>query len=274
MDEKIASMYAKQKRSYFGRYGMDVFKTAISVIALIALIMGTSFDAFIKDAKASWKDNKCNPVYMPFAGTIAPQMGQTAFETTTQNFNYCIQTEVSAAIKIILMPLEFINFLILTSLDLLIQALIEMMKLFAYLANMMKKSGVDINQKLGAFVIPIVVIFAKMRDAFARTSALMLTAVYSVFTIYNIMVSALLNIMTVVLNLLIGMALLIAGMLATGIILYAFVFTAPAGIALMVAATLLLVIVFTPVLVLYILLLNFMMDTFGAKAAPAPAFSF
>jgi hypothetical protein len=148
------------------------------------------------------------------------------------------------------------------------------MKLFAYLLNMMKISGLDINKKLGAFVVPIAVMFAKMRDSLARTSALMLTAVYSVFTIYNIVVSGLLNIMNVVLSLLIAMAVLIAAMLAAGILLTALIVTAPAGIALTIAATLLLLIVFTPTLIIYIILLVFMMDTFGAKATPAPPFSF
>ena len=270
MDVKIASMYAKHKRSYLGQYGGDVLKTAAPVVAFIALMIFTSYDAVLKQAKANWSANQCNPIYMPFAGTIMPQVGQSNSETTRQNFSYCIHKDISAAISIILMPLEFVNFLILATLDGIIQGMIATMKFYNSFSKIVAKSSEETTNKFGEFLIPLTIMLTKIRDAIARASSIMLTGAYSVFSMYNIVVSGMLNAMNVVLDILIIMFALITLLIATGTALTATIVGAPAGAAMIAAGTALLLGIFTPILVIYIILAMFLSDVFGAKAKPSP----
>jgi hypothetical protein len=270
MDLKIMGMYAEHNRSYMGRHGLDVVKTIIPVVIVLSSMFLTTYDAMMKQARNNWATNRCNPIYMPFAGTIMPQVGQSAGQTTSENFNYCIQKDISAAFGIVLMPFEYANFVMLTTVDLIIQSMIAIMKLYAKLMEWLKSFGLDMNAKIGAFIIPITLAMTKMRDIMARSSAIMLTSLYTTLTLYNIMVSGLLNIANIVLNILIIISATIAGMLAAGALLCAFVITAPVGVPLIAVATLLLLVVFTPTLVIYILLQTFMVDVFGAKARPSP----
>jgi hypothetical protein len=87
---------------------------------------------------------------------------------------------------------------------------------------------------------------------------------------YNIMVSGILNILNVILNILIILFAAITAMYAVGTILIVAVVSAPAGIAIIAIASGLMLGIFIPVLVMYILLAMFMVDTFGAKAQPNP----
>lgn len=270
MDVKIASMYAKHKRSYLGRHGGDVVKTVIPVIALIAGLILTSYNAVMKQARANWSGNKCNPIYMPFAGTIMPQIGQSNSETTRQNFGYCIHKDISAAISIILMPLEFVNFLILSTLDLVIQGMIASMKFYNGVAKIVTKSSQETTDKMAEFMIPLTITMTKLRDTLARGSATLLTSAYTVFTMYNIMVSGILNMLNVILQILMILFSVITVLYIIGTILIVAVFSAPIGIAMIVVATALLLGIFIPVLVMYCLLAVFMVDTFGAKAKPSP----
>jgi hypothetical protein len=270
MDDKIALMYAEKKRSYLGRYGLDVVKTAAIIIVVLVSMISSSYKALMKQARSNWDSDRCNPIYLPFAGKIMPRIGKTEIQITSENFNFCVHKNVSEVLTILLMPLEFINFLILTSLDLLIQGMLLAMKLFNYIAGLLKSFGTDINNKLGAILIPLTITITKMRDALARSSSVVLTSLYIVLSVYNIMTAGLISIANIVLDILIVISGTIAAMLAVGTILYAFFFTAPAGIAIIATALLMLLVLFLPTLIIWILLSDFMVDVFGARANPSP----
>ena len=270
MDFKISAMYAENKRSYMAQHGFDVLKTIVPVAAVIAMLVGSSYGALIKEARTNWATKQCNPIYMPFAGKIMPEAGKTEGRVTLDNFNYCIHKEISAFVSIILMPLEFVNFVILTTIDITIKSMVAAMKLAAKLSLIMKKFGMDITSKIANFLVPIIIIIVKMRDAMARSSASVSAAIYTTLTIYKTIISGLMNLMNILLTLLIALSILIAAMFVTAAVLTALIVTAPAGIALNVVASLLLILLFTPTLIMYIILQVFMADALGAPAPKAP----
>jgi hypothetical protein len=268
MDEKISSLYAKKRRSYFAQYGFDVFKTVVCVIILVAITIYMSYDGFVKDARMNWESNKCNPLYMPFAGSIAPEEGKTAIEVTNRNFNFCLHENITGAISILLMPLEFGSFMILTMLDMIIKGLVETLKLYAFFSKTLKKSEEKVNDALGNTIVYLTVFITKIRDVMARASAMMLTAVYTTFTVYNLIVSGLLNILNIILTILMVQLIIIAGLTIVGAALIAFPVTMVAGAVMLGLAFMIYKVVFTPLLIMYVIMAVFMTETFGAKATP------
>jgi hypothetical protein len=270
MDAQLTAMYMHKKRSYWGRHGGDVIFAMVPVAIVTAATVMNSYDSILKQARANWATNKCNPLYMPFAGYIMPQPGQSAGKTTAANFDYCIHNDMSSIFGVILMPLEFLSFMIINTLDLMVQGMVGAMKLQAYIAGMLKKSAKETNNQLGDFIVSITLIFTKIRDAMARTSAVIMTGVFTTYTAYNIIVSGLMNVTTIMVELLIIMAAVITGMFILGGLLLSNPFTMGFGIAILVVSTTALSIIFIPTLIIYIIIQVFMSETFGKSAAPAP----
>ena len=270
MDAKVVAMYAEKNNSYLGKHGGDVTITVATVAVLFGIMTGMSYDAVMKQARSNWATNQCNPIYMPFAGVIVPQPGQSALKTTVDNFDYCVHKNFSEMFSVFLLPLEFINFMVLTTLDLMIQSMVAGMGLLVTLSALIQKSTSDSNKSLADMAIPVILIVAKMRDAVAKGTASILAGVYTTYTVYNVMVSGLLNVSTIMLDLLIGLSASILAMFAVAMVLMNPI-TFPIGLGLYFVANASLVGVLVPTIVIYALLQAFMSATFGKSAKPAPS---
>jgi len=270
MDTKLTGLYIDKKNSYFGRHGGDVLFTVVPLLLIFSATILNTYQSMLKQARSNWATNKCNPLYMPFAGYIMPQPGQSAVKTTADNFDYCIHGNISSVIGIILMPLEFVNFLILSTLDMMVQSLVAALKLKAYLASLLKKSNKETTDHFGNFLAALSFMIIKIRDAMARTTATILTGIFTIYTVYNIMVSGLMNVTNIMVELLIIMSIAITVMLTTGSLLCASIVTFIPGMVLIILGMALLQLIFIPFLIIYILIQIFMDETFGAKAKPAP----
>ena len=269
MEAKLEALYAKKRGSYLGRHGGDVVKTLVPLVVGGGVMVYASYDAVMKQARSNWSKNQCDPIYMPFAGVIVPQPGKSAGKTTAENFDYCIHRDISGMFSAVLMPLEFVNYLILGTLDLMLQGMVETLKLYAYFASFFKASAKKTGSTLADFLVPVILMVGKMRDAMARGSATILTSVYTTYTVYNIIVSGLLNVSTIMLDLLIALAAALVAMLAVGVALLNPI-TFPVGMAMLIVADVLLHVLLIPTIVIYTLLQIFMSATFGKSANPAP----
>jgi len=270
MEAKLEALYAKKRGSYMGRHGGDVVKTLVPLVVGGGVMLYASYDAVMKQARTNWAKNQCDPIYMPFAGVIVPQPGKTALKTTVENFDYCIHRDVSGMFSAVLMPLEYVNYLILGTLDLMLQGMVQTLKLYAYLSSFFKESAKTTSSTMADFLVPVILMVGKMRDAMARGSATILTSVYTTYTVYSIIVSGLLNVTTIMLDLLIALAAALVAMLAVGVALLN-PFTFPIGMAMLIVADVLLHVVLIPAIVIYTLLQMFMSATFGKSASPAPS---
>jgi hypothetical protein len=269
--EAVEHLY--RSRSYWSLHQRDVLLSAAPCLVAIAVILNRSYDSVVKQLRDNWKDNRCNPVYLPFAGVIQPQPGQSALNATINNFDYCVRRDLTGAMKLMLMPLEFVSFSILSVLDLLIQGMLLTFQLLQALKNLMGSISAKIHSKLMAAVVPLILFVAKLRDTLAKVNAVSMTAIFTTYTVYNTMVSGLLSITSVIVDLLIGMAATITAMFAAALILMN-PLTFPAGIALFAVANGLLTAIFIPTVILYGILQAYMSSVFGKKARPAPATPF
>jgi hypothetical protein len=171
------------------------------------------------------------------------------------------------------MPLEFVAFSILSALDLMLELILLAVEMLDKLKKLIGSIGERIVSKIINLIIPIVLFIAKFRDTIAKATAVGLTAIFTTFTVYNILVSGLLNITTVVVELLILMTLVLIPLFALALTLMN-PFTFPAGMALMAAGLAILTVIFIPAIVIYIIIQVFMTALFGDRAKPAPRIPF
>ena len=269
MEAQINNLYLTHAQSYLGNHGMDVAITVVVVVATLSFVAGTSYTAVMKQAKDNWAHNKCDPIYMPFAGAIMPQPGQSFTTTTSQNFNYCMQKDFSGFMSVLLMPLEYVAFLILTSVDVLLNITLLALKLLSALKFSVAKSNETMFDKLRRTAGPMVVIVAKMRDALAKVNATILTAVYTSLTVYDIIQSGILNVLSITIDLLIAIVLIIQAMFILAIIL-CFTPAFPIGIAMFSVAAVAIIAVVIPAIIIYALLRAFVKEVFYKSVKKEP----
>lgn len=270
MDAQLTALYMQKKRSYWGRHGSDVIFAMVPVLMITGTTIINTYHSLLKQARTNWTTKKCNPLYMPFAGYIMPQPGQSAGKTAADNFDYCIHNDLYNFFGVLFMPLEFLSFMIINTLDLMVQSMVGVMKLQAVIAGMLKKSAKDTNNQFGNFIVSITMIFVKVREAMARTSATIMTSVSTIYTVYNILVSGLMNVTSIIVELLIIFALAITGVFIVGALLSTNPLTMVVGLPLIVLGTIAVTLLFIPTLIIYILIQVFMIETFGLQTLAAP----
>jgi hypothetical protein len=70
----------------------------IGPLLIVGVILYTYAQATLDDVKNDWVTYRCNPIYMPFAGGIQPDV------TTYENFQFCISSVAQQIFKYLLDP--------------------------------------------------------------------------------------------------------------------------------------------------------------------------
>ena len=254
----IEKLYIKE--GYFANYGFDIFIAGLIVFMSISISSLLVIQSTIGQVRADWAVNRCKPVYLPFAGWIMPQPGMTGAEGTSQNIEFCFQSEFSSFVNILLMPIQFIIFMIVTAIDGVLALISSAMDL---LSDIEKDLGIlwnEIYNLLLQFLVPLLVMFVHLRDAMAKMGGVLATVFWALVNSNNLTTSGIINVasasvgvMEIALLVPIVIGLLVAFVMWwNGIGLTAFVITAPIGIPMTVAAMALLVVIIATILYFYI----------------------
>jgi len=254
---------------YLGMYGKDVLITIIIFIIAISIVAHSSYQSIISELQHNWNANKCNPIVMPFAGIIMPKPGQTTMDTTFENFSYCIQQDVSSILSILMIPFEFVLYLTITLLGTILNAIAALLAFIAWLKAQVSSIFEKLLQKVIGFIIPIIEIIVHMQDTLGKISGILITSLYTSMNIYNLTVSGIINILTILINILIGLIAVFVAMVVFAIALL----PTPGfmvGLAVYSAATIMLVGVIIPPIILCLIMHQQMNDIFHTHSPKPP----
>lgn len=91
IDKNIKNVF--DNMSYSEQYNYDIWFTIIAIIIVLVLTIYFYIDNFIKSQRPNWKNNKCNPLYMPFASALAgdqDSLNDPSGNFAEKNFNECL----------------------------------------------------------------------------------------------------------------------------------------------------------------------------------------
>ena len=259
------------KKGYFKTHATDVLISVSIIVTCIAFVTRATYKDLIVSVQHDWANQRCNPIYMPFAGVIMPVDGQTAMKTTSNNFDYCAQHDISAMLKTALMPLEYISFVIIRSIDILVHAIVACMAFLAYLKSKMSGMFGMTFMKIADIMVPITIFIVRARDNLAKMNAVMVTSLFTTLVVYKITVSGMINVMTILLNLMLALIGVLVGMFILAAILLFNPFTTIAGVILAAATVAIIAAVLIPAIALYSSMHKFMANTFGVSSTTPPA---
>jgi len=269
VDSKITSMY--ENVSYLGMYGIDVVYTILIFAITLAIVSYSTYTAVIRELQDNWNKHKCSPVIIPFAGIIMPKPGQTTMETTFENFNYCIQQDITASFGFIMMPFEFVLYLTIIFLDATLESIKVMIETLSWIKNQIGEIFEQFYNKIVNFIIPLIEMLVYMRDMLGKINGIITTALYTIMNIYNLTVSGVVNILTILVNLLIGLIVTLVAMILAAFALYMIpIFGIPLGVALQFIVMGIVFGVLVPALVVCIIMNNSISDIFNEGSPSAP----
>jgi hypothetical protein len=243
-------MYEKAGRGYWAAHWKDVLATSAAIACVIYFSSKNWYDSMLSEVRADWNTYRCMPHVLPFAGLIMPKENVSTTEINTQNFNDCMKTNVSIVLSTLMLPLEFISFFIIDTLDVLLNVMLASMAYMAEMKNKIGGVGLDIVNKMQKMVIPVMLFLLKIRDTLAKTSGTLMAMLYTVFTIYNIILSGLINVLQIVSDLLLAVIIILVAIMAAALILMltpAF----PVGIGMFAGVSVLVTAMVIPIIVMY-----------------------
>ena len=217
INNKIINLYENNK--YFKIYGLDFWLVVIFVILVIFLTSYIYVLNHFNIIKQNWKNERCNPLYMPFAGIIASKDGKNNLEYTNENFKYCNNKFIQDAEKKAMDPVYFMT----NTINNIFKELKDAWNAIAGILNMLKKKLMELFQivvnRLIAILIPVQHIFIKIKDMIGKMNGSLVAAIYTFYNLYKVIKLYLLNIIqitvtevlvTTILSLLAAIGLLIA----------------------------------------------------------------
>lgn len=95
--------------TYLDNYSSQII-IVIAITIATALVCAWAYtQSHLAAVRADWPNQRCNPIYMPFAGHIynPDPDKQTAAEATKQNFDYCSQSTLKEVSADALQPITF-----------------------------------------------------------------------------------------------------------------------------------------------------------------------
>ena len=151
--KKLAAEY--DKAGFMDRYGGDMWLVIIVFTCALLHLFRYQIKNFLHSLKANWVHNRNNPLYMPVAGHVYHDPGQSPAAATMKNFTASFARIITEVVHIFMIPLLFVMSIISELVAAIMAVLNAIRAFFDYLRNALGKLINDIISRLKNTVIPV-----------------------------------------------------------------------------------------------------------------------
>jgi hypothetical protein len=178
-----------EKTTYLDRYGGSLVLAVFTIIC-VSLFFSYSYLKNHSDIiKNNWQKNRCNPLYIPFAGMIINPKNMSKHEYATNNFFHCFGILLKDVMQVALAPIEAASILIAASVSLIVGTMNSLMGAILYLRNsLLSGFGLLGNHSLNALTI-ITKLSLLVSNSFNQSQGILVTIMYIFFTAYDMLSS-------------------------------------------------------------------------------------
>ena len=181
IDENIKNVF--DNMTYSEQYNYDIWFTIIAIIIVLVLTIYFYIDNFIKSQRPNWKNNKCNPLYMPFADTLAGSVDADGNQIdpsgsfAEKNFNECLNDLTFGISLDVKQPINVIFGIFKSMFAFLASIVSQIVAFFMYLLNL-------IFQLFNALVERLKLILHQVNIVLIRGNTFLQNIIYSLQDIY------------------------------------------------------------------------------------------
>ena len=205
--KKIDELYLMS--GYMDKYGKDVWVSTILCIVFTILICYFALSNVLEVVKVNWPYQRCNPLFMPFAGFINKPVDMTNFEYTTGNFNECINSILIYVAQLAFQPFRIMIAMVGDTIQNLMDAANSLRKSFESLRTTCEKLFKQIYTGMANLMVEFINFAAKMKDSMQKVNGILTSALFVLFGSYMAMESLFLSILDLITLILIIVAAII-----------------------------------------------------------------
>ena len=166
--------------TYSELYSNDIWFTIIIFIIVIFIALYFFITSIIQSYKSSWQQNKCNPIFMPFASIINSEESKgNELDYIINNFNECLNTLNAELAQEAKKPIDNISFSIEGILGSIYQVFIEIKNFVIYLYNLLLEFFNLIMEKLEIILINVKYFFINTNNFLGKILSMITVAYYT-----------------------------------------------------------------------------------------------
>ena len=178
INKSIDNLY--EKSGFFNKYGIQFLIMIAIIIIFVFTFTYISILNNLVPIKKNWATEKCNPLYMPFAGIINNDGGSKSnLDYTIDNFNTCLGIISEDAAQISLDPLNYLIDIVTNSFS----SISGLMKnLAGYFASVIATISIFVKEayeNLLNATISFVRVAEVIKDTFGKLTGILTAAMYS-----------------------------------------------------------------------------------------------
>jgi len=181
---KINDIYIK--RTYLERYGGSVIFAIFAILLVAFYFIYLNIKNNKEIVKKDWATNKCNPLYMPFAGTIMEPKDMTNMEYTIKNFSECSEVILKDIIQIALAPIEAASILISASISILTGVTTNLMGAISnFRTTAIPEQTKKVAETQTEFSAILTKVITKIRSSLKKGEGILATILFVFFSAYK-----------------------------------------------------------------------------------------
>jgi len=139
--------------------------------------------------KNNWQKNRCNPLYIPFAGIIIDPKNMTKEEYATKNFFHCFGVLLKDIIEAALAPIQAATILITATASVMMQTMNSLMGAILYLRNSLSSGfGLLGNRSMNSLTL-LTKLSHLVKNSINQGQGILVTILYIFFTAYDMLAS-------------------------------------------------------------------------------------
>lgn len=178
-----------EKTTYLDRYGGSLVFAIFTIIGVCMFFTYSYLKNHSDVIKNNWQKNRCNPLYIPFAGIIINPKNMTKHEYATNNFFHCFGVLLKEVVEVALAPIQAASLLISATISVIIQTMNSLMSAILYLRNAFSSGfGLMGNRSLNSLTL-ITKLTQLVKNSFNQGQGVLITIMFIFFTAYDMLSS-------------------------------------------------------------------------------------
>lgn len=199
------------KKGFYEKYGIDLI---IAIIIIYIFFIFTSYFYILNQLpqiKANWPTEKCNPLYLPFAGLILSNKNKSNLDLISENFSGCVQNILTSIVSDAFKPIYYIMNITNNTFKDMTDNVQNIRAKFNNVRTNIKNTSTNISGRALNITIPILKLFITAKNMISETNGVLVASLYTFFGSFLTLKALIGSIIEIIIDFL----LILAGVIAS-----------------------------------------------------------
>lgn len=171
-------------KGYFDLYGGSAAFSILFTISAFSLVSYFMLQKSFTKIRKDWPNQRCNPQVIPLAGIINKDPHKSILETTSSNFEHCVNNVLVNITGDFLQPIYYITSIIQNMIHGVSQDVQMIRTKISSIVNNVETIDSEIMTRIFNFMIPIQKMTMKIKDVLGKFNGVLTISLYSAITTY------------------------------------------------------------------------------------------